>query len=44
MTEKQAVPDTKIMFSQTTVPEKKVVMEPKTINIKVNNIVPFAVF
>eukprot|EP00960_Hanusia_phi_P041872 755184-Hanusia_phi.AAC.3 len=35
VTEKQAVPDTKIMFSQTTVPEKKVVMEPKTINIKV---------
>jgi hypothetical protein len=33
--EKHAVPDTKIVYSQTTVPETRIVMQPKTITVQV---------
>jgi len=33
--ERHAVPDTRVIYSQTTVPEPRVIMEPKTVTVQV---------
>lgn len=35
MPERHAVPDTRVIYSQTTVPEPRVIMEPKTVTVQV---------